>query len=125
MKKYLKLISIAITAFIFYSFIGSAAHTQTTEFFFFELEPVKADLPYYFSQTISISYNDDMDLIRQKKLYFNELKIEVALDKLDTLNYHGYVPPGSDTRDHCENIRTAAQTTLGENGKSVISRNIH
>ena len=96
-----------------------------TEFFFFELRPVNSQFPYYFSQSIAIEYNDSTDLRRQMRMYFHELKAEVALDKLDTLQYKGFIPMGSDTRDHCDAQRIQAESDLSDDTKSVINVKIH
>ena len=90
-----------------------------------QLQPVRTGLPYYFSQTISITYNDNTDLLKQKRQFMHELKAEVILDKLDTNSYKSYVPPGSDNKDHCEDQRMAAIKTLQEDGRDVISKEIH
>ena len=105
-----------------------SAHTtkaQTTAFFFFELQPVKGDVPYYFSQTLKISYNDSLDLRRQMRLYFHELKVEASDDKSDTLLYKGFIPPGSDTPEHCDAIRVTQMTSLSSDKRNVILKNIH
>ncbi len=107
------------------SFTTKLSNEPITEFYYMQLQPVKAGLPYYFSQTLSITYNDNTDLLKQKRQFMHELKAEVILDKLDTNNYRSYVPPPTDNKDHCEDHRMAAIKTLQEDGKDVISREIH
>jgi hypothetical protein len=107
------------------SFTTKLNNEPVTEFYYMQLQPVKAGLPYYFSQSLSITYNDNTDLLKQKRQFMHELKAEVILDKLDTANYRSYVPPPADNKDHCDAQRMAAIKTLQEDGKDVISREIH
>jgi hypothetical protein len=121
MFKYLSLIAIVLVS---YSFTGRTVKLPNTEYYFFELEPLKADAPYYFSQVITVRYNDINDLAKMKHIWFQELKLEVLDDKIDTSNYNEYVSPASVSREHCENIEIKAQTDITASGKKFISRPI-
>jgi len=117
-----KYIVIITTALLFCTHTGKA---QTAAYFFFELQPTKADVPYYFSQTLKISYNDSLDLKRQMRMYFHELKMAVNDDKKDTVPFKGFIPPGADTPEHCDAIRVTQMTSLSTDNHSVILKNIH
>ncbi len=123
--KYLKTLLIPFILIILYSF-NKEKHKRipTDAFFFFEMQPVKADLPYYFSQTIELSYNDQPDLDRQRRNHFHELKIAIAMDGKDTASYRGYMPPapGFDSQTACEAVRMEAQNTLSADSKNVINK---
>lgn len=124
MIKYL-LTVIGTYALLFTISKANPVNTPVKEYFFFELKPTKANLPYYFSQTIAVSYNDSVDLRRQMTNYFHELKMEALADKADTLAYRSFMPPGSDTKEHCENIRTTLLTTLSESNSNTKLETIH
>jgi len=82
-------------------------------------------MPYYFSQVIAIQYTDIKYLETQKIKYVRELKTEAANDRLDTINYRGYVSGAADNKIHCENLEKSAQATLTTAGKKFINRDIH
>jgi hypothetical protein len=119
MYKYIVIIATALL------FCAQTSKAQSAAYFFFELQPTKADVPYYFSQTLKISYNDSLDLKRQMRNYFHELKMAVNDEKSDTLHFKELIPPGSDTPDHCDAIRVTLMTSLSSDKHNVILKNIH
>jgi hypothetical protein len=125
--KYLKTLLIPFILITLYSFNKEThKHIPTDAFFFFEMQPVKVDLPYYFSQTIELSYNDQPDLDRQRRNYFHELKIAIAMDGQDTASYKGYMPPvpGFDSQTACEAVRMSAEKALNDNSKNIINKQL-
>ena len=72
MSSMIKYITIMAAAVVLCSFAENKTIVKTpvTEYFFFELRPVNPQMPYYFSQTIDIEYNDSIDLRRQMRMSF-------------------------------------------------------
>jgi hypothetical protein len=97
---------------------------RNTEYFFFEIRPTRASTPCYISQTISISYNDYNDLVRQQAHYFHELMVAAAFDGIDTLGYKCLMPPGSDDREKCEAIRLSEFGSLSADSTNVVYKQI-
>jgi hypothetical protein len=133
-KTAMKYATIIITAFFLYFLSGNIGKPDTgknlnnapvTQYFYFEMIPVKLNLPYYFSQVISVSYNDDSDFIRQRRLYFHELKAQIILDGHDTLDYKSYNPMGVDTKSQCDNLKIGAENALAEDNKKVLDITLH
>ncbi|MGP8215686.1 MAG: hypothetical protein ACLQQ4_09005 [Bacteroidia bacterium] len=127
--KYLIVATIIAIAYILFSFKGNmvkaSAEPPVTGYYYFELIPKKADMPYYFSQSVYISFTDIPDLLGHEVNYFHELNIEAYLDGRDTLNYTQYVSLGSDTKEHCDAIRVSAEMTLNADNKNVINKIIN
>jgi len=100
-------------------------NSPVTQYFYFEMMPVKPNLPYYFSQVILVSYNDDSDFIRQRRLYFHELKAQIIVDGHDTLDYKTYNPQGVDTKSQCDDLKIGAENALAEDNKKVFDIILH
>lgn len=106
------------------SFSGNIASESTTEFFYFELIPAKVVNPYYISQSFSIEFTDQPNLEKQRRAYIHKLKLLVAKNGDDTLNYRSFVPQGSFTQDRCEALRAAVLKSVNAAGRDIIYRDL-
>ena len=96
----------------------------TTGFFYFELIPSKQDLPFYFSQSISITYDDNNDLIRQQDDYFNKLRAYATSDGADQAFYNQFSSVEVGTIADCEKDRKKNIQILKDQGKTVKTTNL-
>jgi hypothetical protein len=92
-----------------------------TGYFYFELIPTKSDLPFYFSQSIAISYTDNADLVKQQDKYFDKLRTYASSDGADQSNYNQTSSVEVANMNDCEKDRKKNIQILKDQGKTVKS----